>query len=84
MVLREQGLRGGARAISTALELAKTYNSPEVKETVVGEALSVDDEAILEDFKAELLAETATPPSSPTHRRRRRAVRVQRRKLRDE
>jgi Family of unknown function (DUF5681) len=81
MVVREQSLRGGARALSDTLELAKTYN-PEINETGLGEALSADDEAILHAFKAELLAEAGTPPSKATERRRRPAVR--RRKVRDE
>jgi hypothetical protein len=62
MVLRDKALRGDVRAIDKLMELAARHNSTD-SDAGVGEAPSAGDQAILEAYKSEILAEAATPPS---------------------
>jgi hypothetical protein len=65
MVLREQALRGDARAIKLLFELALRFNSDVVEMGPV-QALSPDDEAILAAYVAEKTTLAKLPQSAPT------------------
>ena len=61
LLLREKALKGDARALERLIELASRFNN-EPGETVAP-VLSVDDQAMLADYRAEVAA--AATPSLP-------------------
>jgi hypothetical protein len=64
LLLREKVLKGDARAIDGLLEFARLFNN-EAAEIGPAQALSSEDQAILDAFRAEITApsNTAAPPS---------------------
>jgi hypothetical protein len=64
MVLRQKALQGDARALDRLLELARQFNN-DAGETGPAELMSLEDRAILDAFRAEIvtsLTRAATPP----------------------
>jgi hypothetical protein len=66
MVLREKALKGDARSLDGLLEYASGYNN-DADEIGLAQALSADDQAILDAYKAEITAAatTSTPAEPP-------------------
>jgi hypothetical protein len=66
LLLREKALKGDARALDRLLEFARLFNN-EAAEIGPAQALSSEDQAILDAFTAEVTApsNTAAPPSHP-------------------
>jgi hypothetical protein len=75
MMLREKALKGDQRALDRVIELACRFNNEPAAESA--QALSIDDQAILAAYTAELTA--ATPSSLPIQTRRRERVKMRRR-----
>jgi hypothetical protein len=72
--LREEALKGEARAIDRFLELAARFNNePDATEA---QALSTDDQAILAAYKAEITAAATTPMPAKSPRRERVRLRL--------
>jgi hypothetical protein len=75
LVLRENALKGNARALDRLLELANRFNNEPATE--VTQTVSADDEEILAAYAAEIAGSTATSaattnvPPPPRHRLRR-------------
>ena len=67
--LREKALQGDARALDLLLKLANRFNN-EASE-IVAQDLPADDQAILADYRAEILADAwQTTPAEPPGRER--------------
>jgi Family of unknown function (DUF5681) len=78
MVLREKALQGDLRAIARVLELAQRFNN-DANETGPTQALSANDQAVLDAYIAERnSAKTITPSVDPADR----VIRVRRRRPR--
>jgi hypothetical protein len=76
MLLREKGLKGDARSLDGLLEYASDYNN-DADEIGLAQALSADDQAILDAYKAEIAAAAVT--STPAEPPRRERTRMRRR-----
>jgi len=74
MRLREKALKGDPRALDRLLDLAARFNNePDTAET---QALCADDEAILAAYRAEIIADAATPTPAQSPRRERVRLRL--------
>jgi hypothetical protein len=65
MLLREKALRGDRRSLDRLLELAIRFNN-EISDIGLGPALSVDDQAILDAYTAEIRNTSMEAPTTPT------------------
>ena len=65
MLLREKALKGDARSLDRLLELAVRFNN-EMSDIGLGQALSADDQAILDAYAAEIKGTSEEASAKPS------------------